>query len=159
MSVLFKFEEPDYDEKATINKVKTFFQTDVPRLEDIARQSLLAALSSPKLDNVGSGGSRQNGVEQLMVNSVDAKRELNLIGLALNQCPEKYRNLIVDRYLKHLTIYETYNLHGYGYSRSRQGVYLPKALMWFAKYYARYGRDLRVQKNRPDKSPDGRPSR
>ena len=144
MSVLFQFKEPDIDEKATIVNVRSFFTDDVSKLEQIAGQSLNSMLASPKLDKVGSSGSRLNGVETMMVNSADAQRELHIIAQVISQCTENSRDILTWRYLQHLTLFQIYELHDM--SHNTVWTHTNKACLEFANRYvhADGGHDLRI---------------
>lgn len=144
MSVLFQFKEPDIDEKATIINVRNFFTDDVPRLEEMAGQSLNAMLSSPKLDKVGTPGTHLNSTEDLMISSVEAKRELRIIALVISQCTDSSREILTWRYLKHLSLVQIYELHYM--THNTVWTHTNKACLEFANRYSHTGagHDLRI---------------
>ena len=144
MSVLFQFKEPEIDEKATIINVRDFFTDDVPKLEEMAGRSLNSMLSSPKLDNVGTPGTHLNSTEDLMISSVDAKRELRIIALVISQCTDNSRDILTWRYLKHLSLAQIYEL--YYMTHSTVWTHTNKACLEFANRYSHVdgGHDLRI---------------
>lgn len=143
MSVLFHFKETNIDRKATIVNVRQFFTDDIPQLEEMAGQSLNAMLSSPRLDNVGSPGTHLSSTEDLMVSSVDAKRELRIIAKTLNQCSKRSRDVIVLRYMKHLTVSQICAQSYLGHTAVYTHTY--DAFLEFAnRYYYASGHDLRI---------------
>lgn len=142
MGVLFNFGE--LDEKATIQKVGKFFKTDVVRLERMANSSLNSALRSPNLDKIG-GHANGNHVEDMMMNSLNAKQELRLIVDTIQLCDLDNKTILTEECIHHKSplkvMMDDLLCSKSNYYKKRQD-----ALLEFADRYANKGRDLHIYK-------------
>lgn len=143
MGVLFQFEQDNIDKAATLKQVRAFLVDDLPKLEDMAGQSVNFMLSSARADPTGVHKSNGNAVERQMINGVDARRELALIVECLQQLKPKRREIIELRYFHDYST--TRAIIESGFSRSRFFEYLNAGMLEFARIYARYGRDLQIR--------------
>lgn len=140
MSVYFQFKK--INDQATINQAKQFFREDIPKLERAAGKPVTQVLSSNGVISSSGTNYANNAQEQLLVNGVDATRELTIVATALSDCSKENQTLLKGKYIDELTYYQLSNLTGYG--KTWISEHLRFALLDFAARYAGYGRDIQV---------------
>lgn len=132
----------ELDDKATIKKVRTFFEKDFPKLLNMAHISYLD-VKSPMMSDVPKAITNENTIDNKMNWHNYAIDVLNKVVKAFDGVDEKKRKSIEARYFNHLTWYEITDLTGY--SRTQGSKILNDALIEFAWAFAD-NEDLRVFK-------------
>lgn len=132
----------ELDDKATIKKVRTFFEKDFPKLLNMAHISYLD-VKSPMMSDVPKAITNENTIDNKMNWHNYAIDVLNKVVKAFDGVDKKKRKFIEARYFNHLTWYEITDLTGY--SRTQGSKILNDALIEFAWAFAD-NEDLRVFK-------------
>lgn len=132
----------ELDDKATIKKVRTFFEKDFPKLLNMAHISYLD-VKSPMMSDVPKAITNENTIDNKMNWHNYAIDVLNKVVKAFDGVDEKKRKFIEARYFNYLTWYEITDLTGY--SRTQGSKILNDALIEFAWAFAD-NEDLRVFK-------------
>lgn len=133
---------PELDHKATIKRVKRFFEKDFQTLQSMAHVSYMD-IKSPTLSNLPNKSVASNGNDSKMGNHMYALQMLAEVKEALTGIRENKRKFIEYRYFKCLTWYEIGELTGYG--RTQGNSILNSALIEFAYAFVDT-EDLRVIK-------------
>lgn len=132
----------ELDDKATIKKVRTFFEKDFPKLLNMAHISYLD-VKSPMMSDVPKAIANENTIDNKMNWHNYAIDVLNKVVKAFDGVDEKKRKSIEARYFNRLTWYKITDLTGY--SRTQGSKILNDALIKFAWAFAD-NEDLRVFK-------------
>ena len=131
----------DYD--ATAKRVDYYLTVVVMRLLRIANESP-AALKSPNMDGMPRSPHYENVNETKMQKYIDAKTEINAVGMVIMRCSSMAQTILTKLYINHLPnviVYESI-----GYSRSQFAHLKKEALNEFADRFecVKGGRDLHV---------------
>ncbi|MBF7102166.1 ArpU family phage packaging/lysis transcriptional regulator [Pediococcus pentosaceus] len=133
---------PELDHKATIKRVKRFFEKDFQTLQNMAHVSYMD-IKSPTLSDLPNKSVASNGNDSKMNNHMYALQMLAEVKEVLTGIRENKRKFIEYRYFKCLTWYEIGELTGYG--RTQGNSILNSALIEFAYAFVDT-EDLRVIK-------------
>ncbi len=113
----------------TENNVRNFLSEEFPRFIVKAGYSTVD-IQSPKFSAIPHGTSVSNGVENNMIEHIDAPRIVNAVIDAINRCPEKYRKILKLCYVDQLS--ESAILARLNYERSTYYRLKALSLNWFA---------------------------
>lgn len=144
MSVLFKFKQ--LNRSATINNVKAFFRSDLPELENISGLPISSALNSPELDVSSIATTNINHYENIMIRSVDAKRELSIIADTIKELKSTNADsfkVLSSLILEHESDTSCITTNSYSSSLFYHRI-KPQAMIDFAYQYATHGHDLLI---------------
>ena len=131
----------DYD--ATAKRVDYYLTVIVARLLRIANESP-AALKSPNMDGMPRCPHYEGVSETKMQKYIDAKTEINAVGMVIMRCSSMAQTILTKLYINHLPNVVVCDTIGYSHS---QFAHLKKeALNEFADRFecVKGGRDLHV---------------
>lgn len=131
----------DYD--ATAKRVDYYLSIVVTKLLRIANESP-AALKSPSMDGMPRSPHYENVNETKMQKYIDAKTEINAVGMVIMRCSSMAQTILTKLYINHLP--NVIVCDTIGYSRSQFAHLKKEALNEFADRFecVRGGRDLHV---------------
>jgi ArpU family phage transcriptional regulator len=89
---------PKINEKATINNVKRFFESDVERIARIAHEDI-SGLKSPSISDMPRSPLHDNLVDQRLNKQIEARILFGKIKLAITYIKYPYRQILETRYV------------------------------------------------------------
>lgn len=120
---------PIVNTSETEDNARNFLTEEFPRFVVKAGYSSVD-IKSPRFSAIPRGTSVDNGVENNMIEHIDAPRIVNAVIDAINRCPEKYRKILKLCYVDQLS--ESAILARLNYERSTYYRLKALALNWFA---------------------------
>jgi ArpU family phage transcriptional regulator len=141
---------PELDHKATIKRVRRFFEEDFRTLQNMAHVSYMD-IESPTLKDLPDKSVVSNTVNSKTNNYMYAIETLAEVKTALSGMNGHNRKLIEYRYFKRLTWYDIAELTEYSLTQSKK--LLNGALIEFANGFSDV-KDLRVFKNKGGENND-----
>lgn len=121
---------PEIDEKKTQDKVRHYLEKEFPRLVLQAGYSMLE-VQSPKFDITGgSGANVRNSLEDKIIDHFKARPEVFATVKAIRRCPEPYKQILIDLYVKDLQGVDVQEIMGYGHAQFN--ILKKRSLLYFA---------------------------
>lgn len=120
---------PQVDEKATIDKVKHFFQVQLPTMQRYSHRNV-SGIKSPVITDMPKGGSVNNQMEETLTQRLYAEQVVARCREAIDCCDAISQKILWSIYVKENTVTAAQLESGYGETRFRY--YKNRACLQFA---------------------------